>query len=109
VRRGQDREFERTRADTVHPAQLDHERGDLVIRQRRMMLDTANLATTRQQVFEMAAPARRVFASAITARRRPIDDRFDAAAHPAGGFGLRGPDRLQRSHDEPDVDALHRQ
>src|SRR6516164_1815762 len=57
----------------------------------------------------MSAPSRWVFALAIAARRGPINDRLDAATHPAGGFRLCRPDRLQRLHNEPDVNSLYRE
>ena len=74
-----------------------------------MMFDPAHLALLRQQVFEMASPACRVFALAISTGRCPIEDRFNPAPHPSGSLGLHCPDRLERLHDEPDVDGLHRQ
>ena len=109
ARRGQDREFERAGADALLLPQLGHERGDLGIGQRRMVLDPPHLRSRRQQVFEMAAPPRRVLALPVAARGRPIENHFDPAAHPARGFGLLGPDRLERLQHQPDIDRLNGQ
>ena len=49
-------------ADAFLPTKLGHEVGDLGIWQRRMMLDPRHLGLLRQQVFQMAAPTRRVLA-----------------------------------------------
>src|ERR1700730_13662318 len=57
----------------------------------------------------MTAPPRRVLALSIAPGGRPIDDRLDAPPDPAPPFGLLGPDRFQRLHDEPDIDRLYRQ
>src|SRR5712672_4251852 len=72
-----------------------------------MMLNAAHLGTRRQQVFQMAAPARRILALAIAARGRPVEDAFYPAAHPARGFWLLRPYRLDRLQHEPDIDDLH--
>ena len=74
-----------------------------------MVLDPADLGFLRQQVFQVAAPARRVLAGAVAARRRPIEDAFNSAAHPARRFRLHRPYRLDRAQHEPDIDRLHRQ
>lgn len=72
-------------------------------------------------MFEVSLPARRVFAVAIAAVARPIEHRFDALPHPAGGFRFAPPQALfviircaaDRLHEyvehEPHVDCLHRQ
>src|ERR1044071_9497672 len=57
----------------------------------------------------MSAPPRRVIALPVTARRRPVEDTFDPAAHPARGFRLRRPDRLDRFHHQPNIYGLHRE
>src|SRR6266851_4948882 len=90
-RRGQDQELECPRCDALLLMQLRHEGRDIVIRQRGMMLDLANLATGRQQLIEMAAPARRILAFAIGAHRGPVEDRLDTGLG-AGieGYRLRG-------------------
>src|SRR5262245_59853124 len=72
------------------------------------MLDAPNLRFSWQEVFEMPAPPCRVFAQTIAARRRPIEDRFDSAAHPARRLRCLDPDRLKRLHHERHVDSLHR-
>ena len=54
----------------------------------------------------MAAPAGRILAAPLAARRCRIQYRFDALADPTGGFGLCGPDRLQNPHHKPGVDLL---
>src|SRR5437764_13576549 len=99
----QDRELQSARRHALLMLQLGHKGTDLVIGQGRKVPDAANLPSPRHEVLKMAAPPRRVFAFAITARCRPVDDRLDTAAHPARGFRLRIPDPLQRLHDEPDI------
>ena len=74
-----------------------------------MVRRPAHLGLFRQQFVEMAAPARRVFTVAVAARRCPVEDRLDPAAHPARGFGLLRPNRLNRPHDETDINNLHRE
>ena len=51
-----------------------------------MVLDLSHLAASRQQVIEMAAPARRVVALAVAARRRPIEYAFNPAAFGVGSM-----------------------
>src|ERR1700737_670698 len=84
-----------------------------------MVLDTAHLALLRQQVFEMAAPARRILTLAVAARGRPVDDRLDTPAQPGSrlrlcrpkgsGFVIRSAANLllQHLHHERDIDGLH--
>ena len=108
-RRGQDQEFKCPRRDALLLTQLRHQGRDIAIMQRGMVLDLANLVTGRQQLIEMAAPARGVLALAVTTHRCPVDDRLDTAAQPARSLGLRVPDRFQHLHDEPDIDRLHGQ
>jgi hypothetical protein len=101
-------EFQRPGGAPLLLAQQIDESAGLAKGQRRMVLDRAHLRLPRQQVFEMASPAVRVLASPISARRRPIEDAFDAAAYPAGGLRPDSPDRLDRLRDEPDIDCLDR-
>src|SRR6516165_6055946 len=74
-----------------------------------MMPGPPYLRCLRQQVFEMALPPRWVLAHAIAAGRRPIQDALDAAAQPARGFWLLGPDRLEYAHDQCEVGRRDRQ
>ena len=53
-----------------------------------MVLDLAHLGARRQQLVEMAAPARRILALAIAAHRRPIEHGLDAPAQPAAVSGF---------------------
>ena len=105
----QDRELQSARRNALLMTQLSNEIADPVIGQRREVPYTANLFSPRHEVFKMPAPPRRVLAFAITARCRPVNDRLNTTAHPARCFRLRVPDRLQRLHDEPDIDCLHGQ
>ena len=73
------------------------------------MLYLCNLASGRQQVVEMAFPQRRIFAGAISARLRPIENRLYASPYSRRGFRLGGPYRFEDLHDQRDVDRLHRQ
>lgn len=73
------------------------------------MPDPANADSLRQQVLEMTAPARRVVAGSVSARRRPIEDAFDTTAHAASGFWLFGPDRLDRLENQTNIYRLHGQ
>ena len=109
ARAGQDRELQRASRDTLLRPQLRHERGDLGIGQRRVMLNPAHLGFLRQQVFQMAAPARWIFALAPTPRGRVIENAFDPAADPRSRLGLLGPDRFERPHDQPDINRANRQ
>src|SRR5689334_20318729 len=71
------------------------------------MFNRPDLGLLREQVFEMAAPARRVIARAIPARRGPIEHRFDPPADAACGFRLCRPYRFDRFHDQPGIDRLN--
>ena len=109
ARRGQNGKFEAPGGNRVALTQLGHKAADLLIGQRRMVRRPAHLGLFRQQFVEMAAPARWVFTVAVAARRCPVEDRLDPAAHPARGFGLLRPNRLNRPHDETDINNLHRE
>src|SRR5438445_642931 len=74
-----------------------------------MMLDPADLRSLRQQVFQMPAPTGRVLALPVATRSSPIQYRLDPSSHPVRGFRLCMPNRLQRLHDEADIDRLNRQ
>ena len=82
-----------SRLDVLN-AQLDHERAHLGVGQGGMMFDTLDPAHLRQQVFQMTTPTRRIFARPILTRSRPIEDGFNPATHPACGFRLCAPERL---------------
>src|SRR5262245_49312785 len=107
--RGQNRELERASGNTLLLLHLGHDLVILVIGQRGMVLDSADLAALRQQVFEMPAPPRRILALTITARLSPIQNRLYASANSPGCFRLRCPNRLDRLHHQPDVNRLNRQ
>src|SRR5438477_5607602 len=70
-----------------------------------MVPDLADLAHLRQQLVEVTAPAGRVVAFAVTLHRRPIKDRFDAAAYSARAFWHLRPDGLHDPHNERDIDS----
>src|SRR5215472_5834184 len=88
----QDREFEGTRTNAVLLSEIRHKGAELGIRQCGMVLDRPELGLSRQQIFEMAAPACRVVALAITARGRPIQDRLDPTAYSTRRLRLHEPD-----------------
>ena len=66
-------------------------------------------ATCRQQIVEVPSPAGRVQARTELANRRPIQDRLNATAKPAGRLRLGAPDRLQHLHYKRRIDGGHRQ
>ncbi len=109
ARRRQDRELERSGAHPVALAQVRHELPDVLPRQRRVVLDLANLRWFRQRMLEPALPLRRVVARAVTADGRPSEHGLDALAHARRGLGLLGPYRLEHIDDLRDPDARHRQ
>ena len=51
---------------------------------------------------------RRVVAAAVASSGRPVDHRFNPAAHPTRGFGLLGPDGVEHLHDQVCVDLGNR-
>src|SRR5579859_2542567 len=57
----------------------------------------------------MAPPAGGVLTAAVAARRRPVEDAFDPASDPARRLWLGRPYRLDRLHDQPNVNSSHRQ
>jgi hypothetical protein len=77
ARRGQDGEFEGSRPHLLTLAQLGHERRQVGPRDRRVMLDGADLSRGGQQLVEMAAPSRRVNALAKAADGCPIEHGLD--------------------------------
>ena len=72
-----------------------------------MMLNPADLRLLRKEIFEMAAPQRRVLAGPSAGRPGVVEHRLDAPADPAGSLGFLGPDGFERLHHEPDIDRLH--
>src|SRR5262249_46974202 len=62
------------RPDALLLAQAHQEARQLGAGQRRMVFDPPHLGARRQQLIEVAAPARRVLARAIAAHLRPIQD-----------------------------------
>src|SRR6516225_3527788 len=64
--------LKRTRARAVFLPEHGHERRQCVVRHRGVMLDLADLRLLGKELVEIAAPARRVLAGAITAHPRPI-------------------------------------
>ena len=86
-----------------------HEARHLGIGQRLVVLDRGDLRARRQQPLQVAAPTGRVVALAVAARRGPVQDALDPAAHPRGGLRLGRPDRLEDLHDEAGVDRADRQ
>jgi len=66
-----------------------------------------DLRYRRQQVFDVAAPARGVLALPVAADR-PIEHTFDPAANPARRLRLGLPNRFEDLHDERRIDGLDR-
>jgi hypothetical protein len=59
-----------------------------------------------QEVREMAAPRRRVFAGSMALRLGRVENRFNAPAQARGGFRLCLPKRLQNGENRPCVDFI---
>ena len=72
-RRGEDGELKRPRGNAFLLTQLYQERWQFGIGQRTVMLDLAHFCPRWQQLVEMAAPARRIFALAIATHRGPVE------------------------------------
>lgn len=70
--------------------QIGHRNGGAVF-------DRRDLFRVGQDVLQLPTPACRVGASAVTVGGGPIQNLFNATAHPGSGFGLRLPDRRQRA------------
>ena len=63
--------MQRLRGDAFTLAQVSHERGQVAVGQRRVML-LRNLSVFRQRMLDEALPPCRVVARAIAAHRRPV-------------------------------------
>ena len=74
-RRGEDDELESACARRCIGAQLRHQRADLAVGHRRMMRDPTNLSLGGEQLVEVAAPYRRIFALAVAAHLGPVQTR----------------------------------
>ena len=75
----EDRKFERAGCNALLLAQRDQEARQLAVGQCGVVLDLAHLAARRQQLVEMAAPARRVFAGADSRAPSPNRARLRCA------------------------------
>jgi len=84
--------------------QCGEEFGHIVERQRCMVLDLPHLAAGRQDMGEVAFPLRRIRPLPEAPHRRGVEHRLDAAPHPARGFRLLRPDRIEHLHDKPGID-----
>ena len=71
--------------------------------------DRRDLVRIGQQIFKVAAPARRIIADEILADRGPIEDGLDAATQAHRSLGLNVPDWPQHFHDQVGVDIGDRQ
>src|SRR5215472_7364662 len=71
------------------------------------MCNTMDLRYRRQQVFDVAAPARGVLALPVAADH-PIKHTFDPAANPARRLRLGLPNRFEDLHDERRIDGVDR-
>lgn len=74
-----------------------------------MMLDGRHFPAGRQQVIEMAFPARRVFALSLSASLAQSGTLFNPAPDARCCLGLRRRNRVDRLHDEPDINCVYRQ
>ena len=85
--------------------------GRPVARRRAVRRDVrlAHLGARRQQLVQMAAPARRILAAAISSHLGQVQDALDPPADAACRFWLRRPDRFQHLEHERGVDRLHGQ
>src|SRR5262249_25332992 len=72
TRGGESQELKRTSHHGIFTPQCDHAARNLLVRNRREMLNAPDLAAGRQQVLKVTAPSRRVLAIAQTARLGPI-------------------------------------
>src|SRR5579885_2656250 len=72
------------------------------------MLGLTDLRALRQEIFQVAAPARRVLAGPVPADLRPIENRLDPTSDPTGGLSFFRPDRLNGFHYEPGIDVRDR-
>jgi hypothetical protein len=109
IERWSNEELQPSRRNPVLDPKDLHEVSEFVIGQSGMVLDLLDLGPRREQFVEMARPACRVFAHSAAADGGPIEDSFNSPSHSARCFRLGLPDRLQRLHDERDIDCLHRQ
>jgi hypothetical protein len=62
----------------------------------RVMLDSRHFAAFWQQIFEVPAPARRIFAFPQAFSLRPIEHSFDSVANTVRGLRLGRPYGLDR-------------
>jgi hypothetical protein len=107
-RGGQDRKFQRPRSNVLLLAPLGQDHGELGIGQRGMMLDRRTFGRfgNRLSRWPCQRPTHGCDSRALSP---PIEYAFDPTSDRARGFGLLGLDPLQRLHDQPDIDGLHRQ
>jgi hypothetical protein len=94
ARGGEYSEFESARRYALALAQGGHECRHIGIGHRRMMASRQALPL-RQEVVEMAAPARRILAAAQPLRLGRIKHALDPAAKAGSGFRLLVPKRLE--------------
>lgn len=73
------------------------------------MFDPDDLARPWQELVQVATPACRVIPFAVAAHGRPVENRLDTAAKPAGSLCIRRPDGFNAPHDECRVDLIDRQ
>jgi hypothetical protein len=91
ARRCENQELKRAGRNTLVGTQRGHECGQFIIGQGGMMLYTAHLGARRQQLVEVAAPARGILAMAKAACCRPIEHSLDPSAKPRRRFRLLRP------------------
>src|SRR5262245_61355712 len=90
----EDQELQRVGSHALLLTKFAHKARHIRVGQRRMMLHPRDLATRRQQIVEVPAPASGVRPGTELADSRPIQDRFDTTSNPAGRLGLGVPDGL---------------
>jgi len=74
-----------------------------------MVPDFPHLGEGRQDMGEVALPHCRVRPLPKAPHRRGVEDRLNAAPHPARGFRLLGPNRIEHLHNKAGVDRRNRQ
>src|SRR5262249_27113047 len=113
--RGQDCELEGSRGHARVRLQRRYEIPDLLVRQRRVMAGSRDLAAGWKSLVDMAAPARWIFARTVAARGCPIQNLLDAPAQAVGGLRSQLPELdlllflvqtrlLQHLHDRRNID-----
>jgi hypothetical protein len=90
----------------LNRAAVSFECSDFRVGQGRVMLDLRNFRFFGKLVVEVPAPASRIFTRSQFARSCPIENLFNSAAQPTGGFWFLPPDRSSTRSTCPTSIAL---